>query len=164
MKITSAMHPLRERRFPGSEQDSYRTGFKFESPTLCPECHAVFHTGRWQWLRDWPADAHRQTCPACRRIQDHYPAGWLSLKGAFVREHRAEFIAIARHAQEAENRDHPLHRIMRIADQPGGLMITTTDIHLPRRIGEALRRAHKGEFNIHYDVGGCTVRAEWTRE
>ena len=42
--------------------------------------------------------------------------------------------------------------------------ITTTEIHLPRGIGQALHNAYKGEFDIHYDEEGYLVRVNWTRE
>jgi hypothetical protein len=35
---------------------------------------------------------------------------------------------------------------MQIEEQVDGILITTTDIHLPRRIGEALHRAYQGEI------------------
>jgi hypothetical protein len=36
-----------------------------------------------------------------------------------------------------------------------------SDIHLPRRIGEALRRAHRGELDFHYEEGGNLLRVSW---
>ena len=41
----------------------------------CPACNAVFKDGRWQWAESWPADAHKETCQACHRTKDNYPAG-----------------------------------------------------------------------------------------
>ncbi len=55
--------------------DPYKTKSKPPEPTVCPVCYAVFKEGRWQWADSWPIDAHRQTCQACHRIQDGYPAG-----------------------------------------------------------------------------------------
>lgn len=164
MHMQAPSMPQRTRLFQGAVQDPYRAPLKLHDPTVCPQCHAVFHKGRWQWLESWPPAALESLCQACCRIQDDYPAGWLRLKGGFVRAHRDEILGIARNCQKAENESRPLHRIMRIADQPDGLLITTTDIHLPRRIGETLRRAHKGRLALRYDVGGYSVRIDWTRE
>ena len=58
----------------------------------------------------------------------------------------------------------PLHRIMAIKDKGEEIEITTTDIHLPRRIGQALHNAYKGDFDFHYDEEGYFVRVNWTRE
>ena len=49
-----------------------------------------------------------------------------------VQQHRAEVMAIARHQEEAEKKEHPLNRIMSVEDVPDGIAINTTDIHLPR--------------------------------
>jgi hypothetical protein len=43
------------------------------------------------------------------------------------------------------------------------LVISTTDTHLPRRIGEALKHACHGELSLHYDQGEDFVRVNWTR-
>ncbi len=43
-------------------------------------------------------------------------------------------------------------------------MVSTTDIHLPRRIGEALKRAYDGMLELDYDEDGYFLRASWTRE
>jgi hypothetical protein len=143
-------------------KDTYRSRQKLLDPTLCPRCHAVYHKGRWQWREQWPYGVHQEICPACCRIQDDFPAGWLILKGDFVHAHRIEVIAIARRQQHAENDTRPLNRIIKIIDTPGGMLITTTDIHLPRRIGSALRRAHGGALETHYDPDAYAVRVVWT--
>jgi hypothetical protein len=43
-------------------------------------------------------------------------------------------------------------------------MINTTDIHLPRRIGEAVRRAFHGEIEENFEDDGYFVRVTWMRE
>jgi hypothetical protein len=40
----------------------------------------------------------------------------------------------------------------------------TTDIHLPRRIGEAVGRAFHGNLNEDFDEGGYFVRVNLTAE
>jgi uncharacterized protein (DUF2249 family) len=44
------------------------------------------------------------------------------------------------------------------------MVITTTDLHLPRRIGDALHRAHQGEISFHYIEEGNILRVHWKRE
>ena len=41
--------------------------------------------------------------------------------------------------------------------------ITTTDIHLPRRIGEAVKRAHDGALTIDFGKDAYEIRVRWER-
>lgn len=144
--------------------DPYKTRRKLPEPTVCPVCKAVFRGGRWQWADAWPADACRETCQACHRIRDNYPAGMVTLEGAFVRTHKEEILQLVRNHERGEKTLHPLHRIMGIEQNGDRMVITTTDIHLPRRLADALRRAYKGDLDVRYDEEGYFVRVNWKRE
>ena len=106
----------------------------------------------------------KQLCPACRRINDNYPAGELILSGAFLHRHRAEIIARIRNVETAERAEHPLNRIIGIKDHAGEVTITTTDLHLPHRIAHALKDAFGGDTKTHYDREGYFARMLWSRE
>jgi hypothetical protein len=80
---------------------------------------------------------------------------------AFAHQHRDEITGLVGHEEAAEKREHPLNRIIGIADTPEGLVIETTDIHLPRRLGEAAKRAFHGTLAMHFDEAGCFVRVDW---
>jgi NMD protein affecting ribosome stability and mRNA decay len=140
--------------------DPYKRTKKLSEPTCCPRCGAVYRDGRWQW-GPTPADAHEELCQACHRIQDAYPAGVVTLRGRVVQEHGAEMINLARNQERAEKEEHPLNRIMSVEEKPDSIVINTTDIHLPRRIGEALKRAYHGELDMHFDEHGYFVRVDW---
>ena len=43
-------------------------------------------------------------------------------------------------------------------------MVTTTDIHLARGIGEALEHAYQGELEFHYNEGENLLRVHWARD
>lgn len=145
-------------------QDTYKRSAKPPEPAVCPQCGAVYHGGRWQWS-ERPAGAEELLCQACHRINDRYPAGILTLTGPFVAAHRDEMIHLARHKEEAERSEHPLNRIMSIeGEAPDRLVISTTDIHLPHRIGEAVTRAYHGTIGEHFDEGGYFVRVTWHRD
>jgi hypothetical protein len=144
--------------------DPYKTTHKLPEPSVCPVCNAVFKDGRWQWADSWPAEAHKETCQACHRTKDGYPAGVVTLTGAFIHGHKMEILNLARHREKEENAEHPLHRIMKIEEHPESIVIKTTDLHLPQRIGEALQHACKGDLNMHYDEEGYFVRVNWRRE
>jgi NMD protein affecting ribosome stability and mRNA decay len=160
--------PARTRRIAGHAQqdhilDPYQRQQKHAEGTVCPHCGAAFHEGRWQWLR-LPQAAAEEPCPACRRINDRFPAGTVTLRGAFAREHKDEILRLARHQEEAEKQEHPLNRIMSIEEDGEGITINTTDIHLPRRIGEAIERTWHGNLSTHFEEDGYFVRLDWTRD
>lgn len=164
MKATNANLDRMDRLAQESIHDPYKNKLKLHDPTVCPECSAVFSNGRWQWLEPRPLDSHQEMCPACHRVHDHYPAGVIRLTGAFALDHKAELLDLVRHHEEAETANHPLHRVMSIEEKPGHIVINTTDIHLPKRIGNALHHAYKGSLEIHYAEDEYFVRILWTRE
>ena len=143
--------------------DPYQRQQKLHEGTVCPQCSAVYHEGRWRWVPRAEA-AVEGLCAACRRINDKYPAGIVALRGDFAREHKEEMIHLARHQEKAEKEEHPLNRIISIEEDAQGVVINTTDIHLPRRIGEAIRRAFHGEIEDNFEKDGYFVRVDWTRQ
>lgn len=152
----------RDRMVQEYQHDTYKQRGKLKEPSVCSQCGAVFHKGRWTWEKR-PAGAYETLCPACHRINDKYPKGMLTLSGPYLAANRAEILNLARNEEAREKKEHPLARIMAIEERPEGTVITTTDAHLPRRIGEALHRAYDGDFTFHYDEGEQFVRARWTR-
>lgn len=164
---SQSTHPA-GRRIAGRAQDDhvddpYLKRRKPHEPTLCPDCGASFHQGKWQWSAA-AAEARNELCPACHRIKDGNPAGIVRLTGPFVAQHKTEILNLARHQEEMEKRDHPINRIMAIDEQADGIEITTTDIHLPRRIGEALHHAYQGDLGLRYDEDAYFVRVDWSRD
>lgn len=143
-------------------QDTYKTKGKLPEPTVCPECGAIYHKGRWQWLPR-PDRAHEQLCPACHRVHDQLPAGYVTLAGEFLGQHRDEILHLVRNHAEKARTEHPLERIIAVGDHDGGVMVTTTDIHLARGIGEALEHAYQGELEFHYNENENLLRVHWQR-
>jgi hypothetical protein len=150
------------RIFDDQRHDPYQPAGKYSEPTHCGQCGVAYHKGRWQWGAA-PESASSTTCPACRRIRDKLPAGWLILDGPFVAAHRDELIAIIRNEGEHERGEHPLNRIMQIDEHDGRIEVTTTDIHLPQRIGEKLKSAYHGELTVKYAEDEYSVRLHWHR-
>ena len=158
----------RRRRIAGHAQldhrlDPYQAQEKLPEGTVCPQCGAVFHDERWQWLAK-PEGAHQAVCAACRRINDKFPAGIVTLRGGFARMHKDELIHLARHQEDAEKNEHPLNRIIDIEEDAQAIHINTTDIDLPHRIGEAVKRAFHGELKMNFEKDGYFVRVDWSRE
>lgn len=152
----------RDQLRPEREHDSYKLPQKPPEPAACPECGAVFHGGRWQWGIK-PRGAHELLCPACHRIRDRFPAGYLHLGGEFFAAHREELTKLLRHHEERARAEHALERIMGIEDTEQGSLVTTTDIHLARDLGEALHHAYRGELEFHYNEAEKLLRVHWRR-
>jgi NMD protein affecting ribosome stability and mRNA decay len=155
-------NPQDQQRATRHKEDSYIATHKPTEPTVCPTCKAVFTEGRWSWERP-PAEAGEMMCPACQRIHDDFPAGYVTVKGEFIKDHRDEIIALVKSKEDREKAEHPLQRIMAIEDTREGLQVKTTDSHLARGIGEALHDAYKGELKLKYSRDENLLRAVWKR-
>ena len=161
-KTPAGLGARRDRTLQEHRHDTYKLAGKLKEPTVCPECGALFHKGRWTW-GTVPSSAEKASCPACLRIRDKYPKGFVTIKGSFKDEQHEQMMGVVKNAEETEKKEHPLSRIMSIEPQREGLVISTTDTHLPRRIGEALKHAYHGELELHYDKDEEFVRVTWTR-
>lgn len=133
--------------------DLTRQPAKLRGPTCCPGCGAIYRGGRWRW-EAIPAAPRAALCPACRQVRSRDPLASVTLSGELPAAHRDEMLARARACERAQNRNHPLQRIVAVSGGSKELRITTTDMHLARRIGNALRRAAKGTRR---------VRVSWCR-
>ncbi len=162
VKLPAGRAPRRDRTIQEYQHDTYKARGKLKEPTVCSQCGAVFHKGRWSWAPK-PAGAHETVCPACHRIKDRYPKGLLKLTGRFLADHQEEVLGVVRNEEAKAKAEHPLCRIMNIVREDDVTTVSTTDSHLPRRIGEALHHAYAGEFTFHYDQGGQFIRVFWTR-
>ena len=145
------------------EHDPYHARKKFSEPTACPDCGAIYRDGHWQWGQA-VAGAEQHRCPACQRIHDRCPAGFLSISGGFFGEHEDEIRHLIRNVEQREKSSHALKRIIAIEEQPdGGLLATFTDPHLARAVGEALHSAYQGDLDYHYQEGEFLLRVSWQR-
>lgn len=151
-----------DRRVEEYEHDTYKSKGKVKEPTACSRCGAVYQKGRWTW-NPRPSGAYEVLCPACHRIADHCPKGLVTLAGAFLEEHKQEILGLARNEEEREKGQHPLARIMRIEPQGADILVSTTDMHLARRIGEAIHHAYQGELSLQYDEAEDFIRVSWMR-
>ena len=149
---------IKERR-----HDPYYERGKWPEPTCCPQCGAVFTGGRWSWQQTTSDAANEAVCPACRRIADNYPAGYVDLKGSFVKEHHDEILNLILNEEKREKNERPLERIITIVGGAGHASVTTTGVHMARRIGEALSRAYNGELSFQYADDERSIRVLWQR-
>jgi hypothetical protein len=153
----------KDRSVRAQKHDPYKAKGKLPEPSVCRQCKVVYHKGRWTWGQP-PPGSHEVLCPACERIRDDAASGVLLMTGDFVASHRQEVLGLARNEEARVKAEHPLARIMKIEDQteaPQGVVITTTDPHLARRIGEKLHHAHHGTFTCRYEENEDLLRANW---
>jgi hypothetical protein len=107
------------------------------------------------------SEAGRRAQSALSGMPPHrrtYAAGIVTIRGSLAVRCKDEIIALARHAEAAEKPGHPMNRIAAIEQSEEGLVITTTDIHLPRRIGEAIKEACHARLDIQFNAEEYFVR------
>jgi len=151
-----------EEVYPGLGHDPYALRGKLPEPTVCRQCGAVYAGGRWQWTKR-PEAAHETLCSACHREADGLPAGYVHIGGAFAAEHRDELLQLVRHHGERARNERPMQRIFSMEEDGGGMIVTTSDVHLARDIGSALKSAYQGTLDLKYNPGEHLVRVHWSR-
>lgn len=151
----------RDRLVREQHHDTYKENRKRTEPSVCTVCGAVFTGGRWTWT-DLPLEAVKVTCPACQRIADNFPAGHVELKGHFFQQRREEILNLVRNEEKLEKGEHPMERIIAVTPEADHTLITTTGVHLARRIGEAVVRAYQGDMSFTYGDNEQSIRLQWT--
>jgi len=159
--------PPEGRRWSGAQNgrrvDPYKHPGKLVGPANCPQCGAIYRSGRWQW-GPRATDGQETVCQACHRGNDNHPAGIVMLTGGFVRPNRAELVHLAGEQGLAEKRERPANRIIGIEQSGDRVVITTTDIQLPHRIGAAMLRTFQGTLDHHFDGTDYLMRVNWHRD
>jgi hypothetical protein len=161
--MDKGQHGRGDRLIQEKRHDAYQLRGKLPELTVCTQCRALLHGGRWTW-DEAPAGAYLTICPACQRIADDFPAGHIEIQGNFIKEHREEMDNLIRNTEKQEKVEHPLERIMTIAVEEDLTLVTTTGIHLARRIGEALKHAYQGDLDLTYGAGEQSIRLTWRRD
>lgn len=141
--------PTREVR--PKQHDTYVREHKAGGELVCTECGVWQRDGRWEW---GPApyletEVKEGLCPACQRIRDRYPAGTIELPAGFLL-HRDEIAGMIENAERGEKAEHPLERLMGVEANENGLVVTTTGIHLARRIANKLERRFHARARFRY--------------
>lgn len=144
------------------QDDVYLDRQKYSEPTLCTRCNALYLNGRWTW-ESTDQSVARAICPACKRITDNYPAGTIEISGTFFRNHHEELMNLVMNIEKQEKNLHALERIIKASHQSDKTVVTTTGIHLARRIGEALARSYKGDLCFQYLDADKGIRVSWIR-
>ena len=144
-----------------------RKGLK--EPAKCSTCQSVYHHKKWYskdnpiaWkLRNKPMEL--TVCAACRKTGEHYPAGVVTLRGEFLKNHRDEIFNLIRNEEARAKGVDPLERLISMRDRGNFIEVQTTGEKLAQRIGKDIQRAFKGEVSYHWTGGDKFVRVEWQR-
>lgn len=163
-KGVSALHPKQNRgdqRIQESDHDPYHAKLKLKEPTTCSSCAAVFKKGHWTWAPA-PDDAKSVVCPACQRMQDRVPAGFLRIDKEYFNSRKDQIMSLIHHTETRERQSHPMKRIMDMQDSESVLEITFTDPRLARNIGDALKSAYGGSLNYQYTSSEFMLRVTLT--
>ena len=161
-KIRSRVRGHSDRTIEEVVHDPYKARYKPKGVAVCPSCGVVYEHGHWHW-KPRPAEAEEHMCPACLRTKENYPAGYVTLEGAFLRDHSEEILHLIRNEEKRAKAEHPQERIMAIEQEDGKTVVTTTELHLARRIGEALHHAYQGSLEVKYGPDDYLVRVFWKR-
>jgi len=144
-------------------EDNYPHRGKAAKAEVCTDCGLVLHAGRWYRGAPPETDVADGLCPACARVRGRYAAGTLRLDETFL-PHRDEIARMARNEEEAESAEHPLERLMGLEDAEGGMVITTTGVHLARRIANKLERRFHRQARFRYADGDELLHVDWPRD
>ena len=106
-KSPAGLGARRDRTVQEHQHDTYKLRRKLKEPTVCSECRAFFHKGRWTW-GPAPTNAIGIVCPACLRVRDKYPKGLVTIKGEGTGEQHEQVIGLVKNTEEIENKEHPL--------------------------------------------------------
>jgi hypothetical protein len=131
-------------------------------PTVCPTCSAIYMEGRWRW-GPVPISANQAVCPACERIENNDPAGYLLLGGTFFGEHFDEIVALLHEQAERKRLENPLMRLIEEERGDDLMLMTTTDIRLAHFLGAAVHHHYQGDLEYHHNSAHDLLRVHWTR-
>ncbi|MBL8483684.1 MAG: hypothetical protein JNJ60_15910 [Rhodocyclaceae bacterium] len=142
--------------------DPYRARLKFREGTRCPGCGALYRAGNWVWDSDAMLGMYESLCPACRRVHDCLPAGYLRIDGSFAAAHRDRILQLLEDQNRIVCRREPLARIMSMLERDGVIEVTTTDADLALKLGEALQASYGGELDCEFNEAHHLVHALWS--
>ncbi|KPK70512.1 hypothetical protein AMJ71_02915 [candidate division TA06 bacterium SM1_40] len=151
-------------------EDPYLRRGGYREPTVCPTCGLVFHDKRWRRDDELSHKLHRrkqtllQKCPACRKIEDQYPMGIVTLSGHYLPEHLEDIRNLIRNEEQRGAEKNPLERIIKIEEGERMLVVQTTTESLALRIGRIVFRAHRGSIDYKFSDREKLVRIDWHRD
>jgi len=138
--------------------------------SFCKKCGLVYRQKRWimdpEELERVKADpaAGKTLCPACQRMRDQVPGGYLTLRGEYLRKHEEEILELIKNTEAKSRKKNPLGRIMEIRQEGDVLTILTTEDKLAQKLGRDVYKSHSGNLNYQWSHAENFVRVDWGRD
>jgi NMD protein affecting ribosome stability and mRNA decay len=153
----------------GRVEDPYRLE-EGEEAAVCQVCRALYQGKRWvsdeklfKRLAGTPK-LKEVVCPACRKIEDGYPEGILTLSGEFLTQHRDEIVKLLEKEASRVSKRSIQDRVIQMKEEgKGKLVVETTTEKLAQHLGRAVYRAYKGDLNFRWAEMNKFVRVYWSR-
>lgn len=137
--------------------------------SVCRDCGSLYRNKRWYAGESLNEEAKKSAqastvCPACLKIRDNYPGGIVTLKGAYVVNHKQELMNLIRNEEARARGFNPLERVISLRQNGSGtLVISTTNEKLAQRLGRAVQKAFHGDVAYHWSHDNKLVRVDWER-
>jgi len=152
-------------------KDPYLREIDYKDSNICPSCKAIYHNKRWQFNDDLEHEIRlnshyeEKKCPACRKIQDKYPMGFVFISGNFIDQHKDDILHTVKSEEKRAIDKNPLERIMEIEKKKKNhYKIKTTTDTLAQRIGKILHNSYKGDIEYKFSEDQKILRVFWSRQ
>jgi hypothetical protein len=148
------------------ERDMYLPRLDPKGIIQCSGCGAFHH--RRHWTLTPPGEfssqihSHLVFCPACRKIQDRFPGGELTLRGVEA-GNRGEIARILRNGEARAREKNPLERIMCMDAANGRWRVETTTEKLAQRLGRSIKKARGGKLAYKWGHNNKFVGVVWEK-
>jgi NMD protein affecting ribosome stability and mRNA decay len=152
----------------GRAEDPYEL-LEGQEAAICTQCRALYQSKRWFFDEKLSASlagagtVREVVCPTCRKINDHYAEGILSLSGEFYSAHTEEIVKLLQNEAARVGARSVQDRIIRMAPEGDKLVVETTTDKLAQHLGRAVYKAYKGDLKFHWGEVDRFVRVSWNR-
>lgn len=102
-------------------------------------------------------------CPTCRKINDHFPEGILTLSGEFLAQHQEEIVRLLEKEAGRVSKRSVADRIIQIIPEGDKLVVETTTEKMAQHLGRAVYKAYKGDLHFRWGEVERFVRISWSR-
>jgi hypothetical protein len=148
--------------------DPYTADEALPGIQVCRTCHAVYQNRSWTldelvYGQALQQEHHLTFCPACRKIDQHYAEGEVTMSGDYLWEHEEQIRNLIRNEEQRALQKNPLERILRLEREGDRLILETTEIKLAEHLGRAIHKAHQGELHFSWEGNPVTCRVAWQR-
>ncbi|MEK7314115.1 MAG: BCAM0308 family protein [Deltaproteobacteria bacterium] len=166
MKATKRYSKSTTKKAIDTAKDSYLPKGSQKGEAICKGCSAVYQNKRWRMADVSEKKIKRLSvlCPACKKIKDDFPGGYVTLKGDFLKEHKEEILNLVKNKEERARSLNPLERVMAIKSRKGEIEITTTTDKFAQRLGKILNKAFSGTVEYKWSGDTKVARVIWTRQ